>query len=108
MEEVDAALRSLEDSLDRLASRLRGTEAEALQLFRARLMLDDTQGAIAAARANGEIGSGWGAEFVVKLNTAAMLVSAVPSDGGPPFQTAMTAVTRVLTAIRGALSGAGL
>jgi hypothetical protein len=103
MHEIDAALRSLEDSLDRLGSRLRGTEGETLQLFRARLMLDDTQAAIAAARANGAIGTDWGAGSVADVNTAAMLVAAVTSDGGPPFQTAMEAVETVLTAIRGAL-----
>lgn len=108
MNEIDAALRSLEDSLDRLATRLRGTEEETLQLFRARLMLDDTQAVLSAARANGDIGPQWGTEFVSDLNTAAMLVASVRSDGGRPFRTAMTAVSEVLSAIRSELPARGL
>ena len=103
MDAIDAALRSLEDSLDKLNSRLRGTEQEHLQLFRARIMMDETQARIAAARANGTIGPGWGAEFVDQVNAAAMLVAICPADGGPPFHTALQAVQDVLAAIQAAL-----
>ena len=103
MELVDAALRSLENSLDRLASRLRGTEGETLQLFRARLMLDDSEALVAQARANGAIGHGWGDRLVSDLNHAAMLVAAVPVSGGPPFERAMGVTQDALASVREAL-----
>lgn len=103
MEAIDAALSSLEDSLDRLASRLRGTEGEALQLFRGRISLDETQALVAQARANGAIGGGWGAAFLQELSDATLLVAAAPARGGEPFQRAMEAVGDALASVQGAL-----
>ena len=103
MDSIDAALLSLKDSLDQLAQRFRGSEGEAAQLFRARLMLDATRGKLAAARANGAVPSGWGGEFVDGLNLAAMPVAAAPSSGGEVFPQAIAATTDALAAINSAL-----
>lgn len=104
MEEIDAALRSLEDSLDRLATRFRGSESEVLALFRMRFVLDERQATIAASRANGLIDTGWGSECISDVNAAAMLVAAVPPRGGQPFARAIEKANGVLAALGSVLS----
>ncbi len=107
MEDIDAALRSLEDSMDRLATRLRSTGGEVMALFRLRIVLDDRQAAIAAGRANGLIDGDWGRECVLDVNAAAMLVAAVPANGGQPFAKATKRAGKVLATIGSELSDDG-
>lgn len=104
MERIDAAIRSLEDSLSRLAERLRGTEGETVQLFRGRIGVDEIQARLVAARANGMIEEGWCDRHVHAINGAAMLVASVPAGGGVSFQAAMRGVEGALGELSASLS----
>lgn len=106
MQRAEAALKSLEDSLDRLAVRLRGSPREAEQLLRARLAVDAMQADIAKARIDGAIGPGWGEGCVDPLNRASMAVAVAPREGDDPFQRAMDAVTDALDCLTAALTAA--
>jgi hypothetical protein len=103
MDPIDASLRSLDDSLTRLAERLRSTEGEAVRLFRARSGIDEIQARLAAARANGDIGPGWGGGHVDGVNRAAMLVAAVRGEGGSAFDAAMKATSETIAELDGAI-----
>lgn len=103
MNEIDAALRSLEDSLERLSSRFRGSVEDATRLFRARLLLDQAQASIAAAAVNDSGAGDWSAGLTELVNNASMRVAVVPSIGGETFDAAMEAVSEALRSISAAL-----
>lgn len=105
MEPIDASLRSLDDSLTRLAERLRSVEEEAVRLFRARMGVDAIQARLAAARANGIIAPGWGDEYVGGVNRAAMLVAAVTGEGGAAFNAAMKATSNAIAELDASIPG---
>lgn len=100
MDAIDAALKSVEDSLNALKLRFRGPDTEVIQLFRAGITLDAMQADLEKARIDGTIPPGWGDAFVDGLNRAAMLIATVPRGGGEAFQHAILALGDVLSDVR--------
>lgn len=87
MATIEGAVQSLDDSMDKLRSRFRGSEEQAVRLFRTRLEIDETTARIALAA---DPDAAVGPALTLDILHLSADVSLVPGDGGPPFDEVMT------------------